>query len=155
LEARRLAERATRWLLRNRTQPMDIAETIAFFQTGARELALLIPDLVTDDRRKTLERTIDRYVDNRVPEEPASAVSTLPDLLAALAIAAVARSTGRPVRGVAEVYYALDEYLKLDWLRARILDLPREDRWQTLARAALREDLHAVHSALTAKVVQT
>jgi glutamate dehydrogenase len=56
---------------------------------------------------------------------------------------------------VAEGYFALDEYLKLDWLRGRILDLPRDDRWQALARAALREDLHAVHSDITAEVVQT
>ena len=79
----------------------------------------------------------------------------MPDLVAALDIATVARSTGRPVEAVAEVYFALDEYLKLDWLRGRILDLPRDDRWQALARAALREDLHAVHSALTAEVVQS
>jgi len=49
---------------------------------------------------------------------------------------------------------ALDEYLKLDWLRARILDLPRDDRWQSLARAALREDLHVVHSAIAAEVLR-
>jgi glutamate dehydrogenase len=155
LEARRLAERAIRWLLRNRTQPMDIAATIAFFHTGTQKLALLIPDLVTDDRRRALKQTVDGYLDNGVPEELASTVSTLPDLIAALDIATVARSTGRPVRGVAEVCFALDEYLKLDWLRGRILDLPRDDRWQALARAALRAGLHAVHSALTAKVVQT
>jgi glutamate dehydrogenase len=155
LEARRLAERATRWLLRNRSQPMDVAATIMFFEPGARELALLVPDLVTEDRRRTLERTVDRYISDGVPEGLARAVGTLPDLVAALDIATVARSTGRPVGAVAEVYFALDEYLKLDWLRGRILDLPRDDRWQALARAALREDLHAVHSAITAEVVQT
>ena len=48
LEVRRLAERATRWLLRNRTQPLDIAATTEFFQPGVRELALLVPKLVTE-----------------------------------------------------------------------------------------------------------
>ncbi len=155
LEARRLAERATRWLLRNRSQPMDVAATIAFFQPGARDLALLVPDLVTEDRRRTLQHTVDTFIGDGVPEALARAVGTLPDLVAALDIAAVARSTGRPVAAVAEVYFALDEYLKLDWLRGRILELPRDDRWQALARAALREDLHAVHSALTAEVVRS
>ena len=36
---------------------------------------------------------------------------------------------------------------------ARILALPRDDRWQTMARAALRDDLHAVHAQLTAQVL--
>ena len=35
----------------------------------------------------------------------------------------------------------------------RILALPRDDRWQTMARAALRDDLHAVHTQLTAQVL--
>ena len=29
---------------------------------------------------------------------------------------------------------------------AKIYDLPRDDRWQTMARASLRDDLHAVHA---------
>ena len=34
-----------------------------------------------------------------------------------------------------------------------IYDLPRDDRWQTMARASLRDDLHAVHALLTAQVL--
>jgi glutamate dehydrogenase len=90
-----------------------------------------------------------------VPKDLAWSVGTLPDLISALDITMVARSTARPVGEVAEVYYTLDEYLKLDWLRDRILELPRDDRWQSLARAALREDLHVVHSAITAEVLRT
>ena len=48
----------------------------------------------------------------------------------------------------------LDQHLQLDWLRERILRLPRDDRWQTLARAALRDDLYAVRASLTAEVLQ-
>ena len=65
LEVRRLAERATRWLLRNRTQPLDIAATTEFFQPGVRELALLIPKLVTENRRGMLERTVGGRVERR------------------------------------------------------------------------------------------
>ena len=38
-------------------------------------------------------------------------------------------------------------------MRDRILDLPRDDRWQTLARAALRDDLYSLHRALTQEVL--
>jgi glutamate dehydrogenase len=155
LEVRRLAERATRWLLRNRAQPLDIAATTEFFRPGARELTILIPKLVTENRRRVFERTVDGYVAEGVPKDLAWSIGTLPDLISALDITTVARSTRRPVGEVAEVYFALDEYLKLDWLRGRILDLPRDDRWQSLARAALREDLHVVHSAIAAEVLRT
>jgi glutamate dehydrogenase len=155
LELRRLAERASRWLLRNRVQPLDVAATIEFFQPGVRELTQLIPQLISENRRGALERTIQACMGAGVPEELARSVRISPDLISALDITSVARSTGRPVGEVAAVYFALDEHLRLDWLRSRILDLPRDDRWQALARAALREDLHVVHSAITAEVTRT
>ena len=55
---------------------------------------------------------------------------------------------------VARVHFALGERLGLPVLLQRILALPREDRWQTMARAALRDDLHAVHTQLTAQVLR-
>ena len=51
------------------------------------------------------------------------------------------------------MHFALGERLGLSALVARILTLPREDRWQSMARAALRDDLHAVHAQLTAQVL--
>ncbi|MFE1793680.1 hypothetical protein ACFW7J_35660, partial [Streptomyces sp. NPDC059525] len=38
-------------------------------------------------------------------------------------------------------------------LMDRIIELPRSDRWQSMARASIREDLFAAHAALTADVL--
>jgi glutamate dehydrogenase len=54
---------------------------------------------------------------------------------------------------VGRVHFGLGERLGLPALVSRILALPRDDRWQTMARAALRDDLHSVHSTLTAQVL--
>ena len=35
----------------------------------------------------------------------------------------------------------------------QIIELPRADRWQSMARAAIREDLYAAHASLTAEVL--
>ncbi|GAA5119853.1 NAD-glutamate dehydrogenase [Pseudonocardia adelaidensis] len=155
LELRRLVERATRWLLRNRPQPLDVADAIEFLSPGVRELTPLIPELIGEDRRRALDRTVRGHAEAGVPEELARSVRTSPDLISALDITSVARSTGRPVGEVAAVHFALDEYLRLDWLRDRILDLPRDERWPGLARAALRDDLHVVHSAITAEIMRS
>jgi glutamate dehydrogenase len=55
---------------------------------------------------------------------------------------------------VARVHFALGERLGLPVLLQRIVALPRADKWQTMARATLRDDLHAVHTALTAQVLR-
>ena len=44
---------------------------------------------------------------------------------------------------VAEVYFVLSDRFRVDELLSQISALPREDRWQTLARMALRYDLYA------------
>jgi glutamate dehydrogenase len=56
---------------------------------------------------------------------------------------------------VAAIHFGLGTRLHIHWLRARIDELERDDRWKVLARAALREDLNNLHRALTAAVLRT
>src|SRR5699024_10217355 len=55
---------------------------------------------------------------------------------------------------VARIHFELGESLGLDRLLLRISSLPRDDRWQTMARAALRDDLYGVHHDLTRQVLR-
>ena len=99
LEVRRLAERATRWLLRNRAQPLDIAATTEFFRPGVRELTVLIPDAGHGEPAEGLRAHRRRLCRRQgVPKDLAWSVGTLPDLISALDITTVARSTRRPGR---------------------------------------------------------
>jgi glutamate dehydrogenase len=54
---------------------------------------------------------------------------------------------------VARIQFLLDDQLGLDRLREHIAALPRADRWQTEARAALRDDFYESQHALTAAVL--
>ena len=56
---------------------------------------------------------------------------------------------------VAGVHFRLGSELELHWLRDRVVALPRGDRWSARARAALRDDLYALHRALTAEVLRS
>ena len=66
----------------------------------------------------------------------------------------IAAVTGRSVDETAEVYFDLAERLQITRLRDRITALPRDDRWNTMARAALRDDLYAAHAAITRDVLE-
>jgi glutamate dehydrogenase len=156
LEVRTLAERASRWLLRNRRQPLDIRGTVEHFGPAVPALADEIPRLLagTDESDEAFGSAVASFTADGVPEALAERVAALPALFSALDVIDVASATGRDLQEVAGVYFALDQHLKLDWLRERILRLPRDDRWQALARAALRDDLYAVRAALTAEVLQ-
>jgi glutamate dehydrogenase len=75
-------------------------------------------------------------------------------LFSALDVVDVAGATGRPVDEVAPLHFLLGARQHLHWLRDQIAALPRDDRWQAMARAALRDDLFSLHSELTADVLR-
>jgi glutamate dehydrogenase len=155
LEGRRLIERASRWLLRNRRPPIDVAAVVDFFRKEVAAVVVALPSLLCGSDATAHGERVDRYVRAGVPEELARRVAGLAPAFSALDITEAARVVSRPVEEVAAVYFALGDRLRLSRLRDRIVALPREDRWQTMARAALLDDLNSAYAALTADVLVT
>ena len=89
-----------------------------------------------------------------MPSELATRVAGFDPLCSALDIVEMAEEAGESVEAVAAVYFALGDRLQLHWLRDQIEALPRDNRWHTLARAALRDDLYAQERAATADVLR-
>ncbi len=96
---------------------------------------------------------MDELTGEGVPEELAAKVAGFSSAFPTLDIVAIADRTGVDPLGVAEVYYDLADRLDITQLMDRIIELPRSDRWQSMARASIREDLFAAHAALTADVL--
>jgi glutamate dehydrogenase len=153
LEIRTLVERTSRWLINNRRPPMDSEATVEFFGVIAQQVVAALPELLTGREADAFVQRRDGLVEAGVPEELATKVAVLPPAYTVLTVVETARRTGIDPIEVTRVHLALGERLGLSTLVARILSLPREDRWQTMARAALRDDLHAVHAQLTAQVL--
>jgi glutamate dehydrogenase len=155
IQMRTLVERASRWLVSNRRPPLDSQGTVEHFSAPVQALMARLPDLMTGREREDLLARRDAWVDQGVPEELATRVAVLDPAYALLGVVEVAQRDGRDAAEVARVHFALGERLGLPALVRRIFALPREDRWQTMARGALRDDLYAVHSQLTAQVLDS
>ncbi|MFD6554893.1 NAD-glutamate dehydrogenase [Streptomyces sp. NPDC058398] len=153
LHSRRLVERGTRWLLNNRPQPLQLAETISFFTDGVEQVWSELPKLVRGADLEWYQQIYDELSDAGVPDELATRVAGFSSAFPALDIVSVADRTGQDPMAVAEVYYDLADRLGITQLMDRIIELPRADRWQSMARASIREDLYAAHAALTADVL--
>jgi glutamate dehydrogenase len=155
LETRKLVERAARWLLRHRRPPLDIAATVRYFEAGLGVLAGMLPDLVQGDDRTSVDQAVDAYRRAGVPADVARAVACLNDVYSGLDIVEIATAQGARVGDVAAVYFVLGARLRFDWLRDRIIGLPRAARWEALAREALRDDLYREHAAVVADAFRT
>lgn len=153
LHSRRLVERGTRWLLNNRPQPLELSETIDFFAERVSGLWKELPNLLQGSDLEWFQTILEELTAAGVPEPLAVQVSGFSSVFPALDIVAVADRMGKEPLDVAEVYYDLGERLRINQLLDRILELPRNDRWQSMARASIREDLFAAHAALTADVL--
>lgn len=153
LHSRRLVERATRWMLNNRRQPLDIAATIEFFHDRVNLVWDSLPKPLRGEDLAWFESVYQELAAAGVPDTLANRIAGLSSTFPTLDIVQVADRSGGEVTEVAELYYDLADRLQITHLLDRIIELPRTDRWSSMARAAIREDLFAAHAALTADIL--
>jgi glutamate dehydrogenase len=155
IEMRTLVERASRWLVTNRRPPLDSQATVDFFRERVQAVMAELPSIMSGRELDDFRAREGRLADQGVPTDLASRVAVLASAYAVLGIVETGDRLGIDPVEVARVHFALGERLGLPALVERIFALPRDDRWQTMARAAVRDDLYAVHQQLTAQVLES
>ncbi|MEY2635029.1 MAG: hypothetical protein RIS75_969 [Actinomycetota bacterium] len=152
-EIRRYIDRVSRWLVTNRASNLDVARDVERFGSAT---SLVRNNLKSDLRGHELERWTKQaqgYVERGVSVEMAQSIAGLLDEYAAFDLAELAASHGVTLAEWSQTYFAISDELGGDMLLSTISALSRDDRWQTMARAALRADMYAVLAAVTEKVL--
>ncbi|SDN74761.1 glutamate dehydrogenase [Klenkia soli] len=157
-EATRLAERAARWLLHLPELAAEPGESIAAsaarFAGPAATVARELPQwLLGADAEAYAERAAG-FRAAGVPAELAATAAVAPLLPGALDLTRVCEETGAPIPLAGRVWECVAARLDLVPLRELVIGLPRDRRWPSMARAALRDDLTAEQAALTAEVLR-
>ena len=153
LEVRRLIDRAVRWLVANRRSAIDVTAEIARLRPGVAVLLPKMAELFQGRERDELQAHISSLTLVGLPEDVAAWGTRVMYGFGLLDVVEVANTTGRDVIEVASVYFILSERFRVDELLSKISALPRQDRWQTMARMALRYDLYAALAELTVEVL--
>ncbi|HEX9336641.1 MAG TPA: NAD-glutamate dehydrogenase, partial [Pseudonocardiaceae bacterium] len=163
LEARRLLDRASRWLLSNRPQPLAVGAELSRFAAPVRHLAGGVLTLLRGREREYVVEQTEQLTARGVPAELAGRVSALLNtygLLDVIEIAELAEREGatagieRSHAETAELYYTLSEHLDIDQFLSSVSALERGNRWHALARLALRDDLYSSLRAITVDVLR-
>ena len=153
LELRTMTERGVMWLLRSRKAPIDIARVVAEFKAGIATLAVSLEGQLLGRMRDQAFALEAGRLAGGVPEGVAQRSVLWPLLHTGFDVVALAASSGQALPAVATNYWQLFEELDLWWLWEAIGHLPRSNRWQTQARAALRDDLLSALADLTGHVL--
>jgi glutamate dehydrogenase len=154
LESRRLLDRATRWFLTNRPQPLAVGAEVARFAAVVRELRGGLTGFM---RGRELAAVQDRA--RQLSSAGLGAACALRsaalmygygllDVVELVELAERDREPREPAE-VAALYYALSEHLGVDLALTSVSALERGDRWHALARLALRDDLYGSLRAIT------
>ncbi|WP_309107816.1 NAD-glutamate dehydrogenase [Arthrobacter sp.] len=154
LDIRRLLDRAVRWVLTQGNATRPIADTVAEFKPLMDPMRSRLLDYLRGDDRARVAAWLEKARAWGLPEDLSYRWAELFESFVLLDIAKIAHGNAEPVESIAHVYYTVFNRFHSDSLLERITKLPREDRWQALARAALRDDLYSTVSDITTSVLE-
>ena len=154
LDIRRLLDRAVRWVLSQGNAARPIAEIVAEFKPLMDPMRARLLDYLRGDDRERVSQWLEKARSWELPEDLAHRWAELFESFVLLDIAKIVHASPEPVENIAHVYYTVFNRFHADSLLERITKLPRKDRWQALARAALRDDLYSTVSDMTTAVLE-
>jgi glutamate dehydrogenase len=152
-ESARLLRFVTYWLLHRHPHELDIDRQVTALRPGLRALRAALGQSLHGTAKASLEAARERMRKHGLPDSIAThfaqfdALSSGPDLVE------VATESAESIDRVAAVYFHVGEALSLDWLRAQILSLQIDGRWQAIARTTLRDQLHSLQRILCLQVL--
>ncbi|SNV18904.1 NAD-specific glutamate dehydrogenase [Dermatophilus congolensis] len=155
LEFRRLIDRAVRWIVTNRPPHLNIGDEIEAFAPVVESLHDRVPDLLTGPQIDEFREDVCARIDSGLPEDLARDASALIFVFSLLDIAEIAVNTGVDPAEVASIYYAALGQIRVGELLVRVEALDRDNRWDSLARQALRDDLYDVLRSITTVVLES
>ncbi|KRF04269.1 glutamate dehydrogenase [Arthrobacter sp. Soil782] len=155
LDVRRLLDRAVRWFVNHVGRGTTVEEDIAAFKPLLDPLRTKLVNYVRGGDLERVRSWFQRAEEWGLPDSIAQHWAEQFESFGLLDVALISRRVDEPVERIAEVYYAIYDRFNVDNLLERITSLPREDRWQALARAALRDDLYSTVSEMTVSVMNS
>jgi glutamate dehydrogenase len=154
-EIRRLIDRATRWFVDVRFPISDVAAEIERFGPTLAELTPKITTLVRGAELADIESESQRLAALGLPPDLAAHLAELLSTFLLLDVVEIANASAHSAGEIAALHFALSDEFYIDEMLTGVTHLPRDDRWSTLARAAMRHDVYAALSSITTAVLRT
>jgi glutamate dehydrogenase len=150
----RLLRRVTRWFLRSQRMKLDITKLVKLCMPAMEEFKKAIPSVYSEIHRANYDKKLAEYIEMGVPKDLAHELTITPGLFASMDILEVAQEFGIKIQRSAELYFGIEEYLDLSWIRTQIIIHPTDNHWESLSREALRDDLDWQQRQLTAGIIR-
>ncbi|MGO1119434.1 NAD-glutamate dehydrogenase [Rhodovibrionaceae bacterium A322] len=155
IECGRLLERIAVWLLRHKSGPLDIAQTVKTYRSGVSELVGSLSGILHEVEKKRHDQEVAHFKAEGVPAALAKEVASLKLLVASCDIVRTAQQAKLPVMEAAKTYFAVGDHFGFDWLRRAASRLPSDSGWDKLAVTAIMDDLFGLQYDVVASILAT
>jgi len=122
-------------------------------QAAFQEISAALPDIGPVQWRTERSLVVEELVGRGVPEAVAHRHAYQAELAHAPDIIELGHITGRPIRFVARVFFLLGQLFGINWLEARVDQLPASSRWHRRAIQAVEEDLLNLRRELAERIL--
>jgi glutamate dehydrogenase len=147
----RLVEVVARWYLHH--APGRLGRAIEAHREPFLEFERSLWATAPEAWRQQRERDAWSLMDRGVPEPIAQRHVLQPFLVHGPNAVSLAAETGRPVADVTHALFVVGEAAYIDWLEARLSEVPTTTRWHRWALQAIEDDLLAARRTLAERVL--
>ena len=152
-ELAKVIERVLAWMLRN-GDTGRIAERIQRRESVNRIVDTAYLQLLSPYDRRRAESRVRRFQKIGIPEELAQDVALLRARASSFDVLAVADKTGLDANTAAELFYRVGGRLKIDRVRAALLQTEPTSHWDALAMRHIQEEMFAAQGDLATRVAK-
>ncbi|MEN0035987.1 MAG: NAD-glutamate dehydrogenase [Cellvibrio sp.] len=150
----RKIRRAARWFLRNRRSYLNPASEVELFTAGLKTINENLPQLLVGDALTEWQDAVQKLSAFGLSENLVSCIARPADLYSGLSVVEAARIAKQDIVKLAQIYFALGNYLSLPWFSNQISNLPVDNFWQAMARETYLADLESQLRSLSISLIR-
>jgi glutamate dehydrogenase len=154
IHMRRVLDRATRWYVTHDHRDQPIATALARIMPTLELLRTRTSDYLRGSDIDRVQGRLAHWDGVGLPRELGLRAADLLESFGLLDISLISEQVPEPIPIIADLYYSVFQRINAAGLLLRITDLPRQSRWDTLARAALRDDVYSAVADMAVSVMQ-
>ncbi len=141
------------WFTRNLDPAAGLEAIVAHYRTALKELAAVLPPLLSRESAKAIHDVAHRLRAKHVPEELAGRLALLPALARAGDVILIADRSGRGIEAAAKAYFAVSDRFGFGRIDAMTHEISAGGYYEGLALQKARDSLEAAHRDLAQKVI--
>jgi glutamate dehydrogenase len=152
---RRVLDRAARWYVTHDHRDQPVADALARILPTLELLRMNVLGYLQGDDIDRVQARQSYWDGVGLPQELGRRAADILESFGLLDISLISEQVHEPIPVIADLYYTVFQRIGAARLLLRITDLPRQNRWEALARAALRDDVYSAVADMTVSVMQT